>query len=219
MPAEPTNPRSTLSPGAIHPFSQRRLLHFLLLVLAISWSVAALNPTNRLEWAEANIPIACLLTIIAITYKLRPLSDVSYLLLTAFLLLAIAGSHFTYQQMPTGTWMALRLGISRNPYDRVVHFSVGLLLAYPVKETLRSILETDPPWTYFLPVVVFLAASSLWEIFEVFYGIDMHSNGNYVGSNGDPFDSQHDMACALAGSIVSMALTAAFDFLRRPRTS
>jgi putative membrane protein len=202
------------------PFRRRHRVHLTALVFTIFWIVAAIAPVNRVEWWEANIPVAGVLVIVVASYRWWPLSDLSYTLIAIFQMLAVLGGHYTYEGMPVGQWLQRTLGGARNHYDRIVHFGVGLLLAYPVRENLDRIARTLPPWTYFLPVTIIMAASSLWEIVEVVYGIGMHANGDYVGTGGDPFDSQHDMACALIGSLIAMGITGVWEYragLRGPR--
>jgi putative membrane protein len=112
--------------------------------------------------------------------------------------------------------MSALSGRERNDYDRLVHFSVGLLIYYPVFETLPRIARCRAPWSYLIPVAMILAASALWEIAEVYYGIGFHRNPGYAGAN-DPFDSQNDMAIAFAGALVAMFLTAILGFFSRER--
>jgi putative membrane protein len=190
----------------------RHRVHLVAFLFSTFWIVAAIAPANRVEWWEANIPILGVLMIVAASYRWWPLSDLSYALIAIFEVLSVLGAHYTYERMPVGHWLQQTFGAARNPYDRVVHLGVGLLLAYPVRENLGRIARTRPPWTYLLPVTIIMTASSLWEIFEVSYGIGMHANGDYVGTGSDPFDSQHDMACAFAGAIVAMGVTTAFEY-------
>jgi putative membrane protein len=155
-----------------------------------------------------------MLIILTVSYRWWPLSDLSYLLLLTFLLLATLGSHYSYERI--GAWLAAALGGARNPYDRVVHLCVGLLVYYPVYENLPRIARCRAPWSYLLPVAIILAASAIWEIAEVYYGIGMHQNPGYAGTE-DVNDSQHDMAIALVGSLIAMTITAGIHSLGRPR--
>jgi putative membrane protein len=204
--------RAAASHYDLLPLRMRHRVHLLAILFIVLWIVAAIAPVDRVEWWEANIPIAGVLVIVAASYRWWPLSDLSYALIAIFEILAVLGAHYTYERMPVGQWLQQLFGATRNPYDRAVHFGVGLLLAYPVRENLVRVARTRPPWTYLLPVTIIMAASSLWEIFEVFYGIGMHANGDYVGTGGDPFDSQHDMACALAGASVAMSVTIVCEY-------
>jgi putative membrane protein len=198
-------------------FLARHRLH-ILIVLFVAASVAgAFAPVNRSEWWEGNIPIVALLVVLVGSYRWWPLSDLSYLLLAIFLVLATIGSHYTYEKNPAGVWMSMLFHDSRNHYDRLVHFSVGLLIYYPVYENLPRIARCRAPWSYFLPLAILLSASALWEIAEVFYGIGMHANPGYTGTD-DAFDSQHDIASTLVGAIGAMFLTAVIHRIPQRRT-
>ncbi len=116
--AESTNP----------PFSARRRLQLLIMLFAVITIVAGAKPTDRMEWWEGNIPIIAMLVILTVSYRWWPLSDLSYILLAMFLLMATLGSHYTYERSPIGAWLAAILGGGRNPYDRLVHLCVGLLV-------------------------------------------------------------------------------------------
>lgn len=100
------------------------------------------------------------------SYRRFPLSDLSYLLLTAFLLLHAVGAHATYEKVPLGDWVGAALGLGRNHFDRLVHFSFGLLLAYPLHELLVRGPGLAAPWAYDFPVTTVLSWSGLFEIFE-----------------------------------------------------
>jgi putative membrane protein len=199
------------------PFLARRRLHLLIIVFGLVSIIAGAEPTDRMEWWEGNIPIIAMLVILTVSYRWWPLSDLSYMLLAVFLLMATLGSHYTYERSPIGAWLAHTLGRVRNPYDRLVHLCVGLLVYYPVYENLPRIARCRAPWSYLLPVAIILAASAIWEIAEVYYGIGMHQNPGYAGTE-DAFDSQHDMATALAGSVIAMIVTAGIHSLSRPGT-
>jgi putative membrane protein len=192
------------------PFSARRRLHFLILLFLAITIAAAVQPRDRAEWWEGNIPIIAMVVLLSVSYRWWHLSDFSYALLAIFLIMATFGSHYTYEHSPLGERVGAVLGIARNPYDRIVHLCVGLLISYPVNENLPRIARSRSPWRYLLSIAIILAASAVWEIAEVYYGIGMHHNPGYAGTD-DQFDSQHDMAAALMGSGITMLITAASD--------
>ena len=195
------------------PFARRRRLQLLVLIFLAITIAAGIAPADQMEWWEGNIPIIAMLVLLALSYRWWSLSDLSYALLGMFLLLATLGSHYTYEHSPLGERLGAILGVIRNPHDRVVHLSVGLLIYYPVYENLPRVARSRPPWSYLLPVAIILAASAIWEIAEVYYGIGMHRNPGYAGTD-DAFDSQHDMAMALVGSVIAMSVTAASRYFR-----
>ncbi len=198
------------------PFPARRRLHMLILIFLAITIAAGVAPSDRTEWWEGNIPIMALLLILTVSYRWWSFSDFSYALLGTFLIIATVGSHYTYEHNPVGEWLITVLGKGRNPYDRFVHLGVGLLISYPVYETLPRIARSRVPWSYLSSIAIILAASAIWEIAEVYYGIGMHQNPGYAGTE-DLFDSQHDMAMAFVGSATTMTITAAIDTVRRVR--
>ena len=205
--------RYSMPDSMTQPFSIRRRLHFLILLFLAITIASGIQPSDRAEWWEGNIPIITLLVLLCVSYRWWALSDFSYTLLGIFLVLATLGSHYTYEHSPLGERLAAVLGMSRNPYDRIVHLGVGLLISYPVYENLPRIVRSQAPWSYLLSIAIILAASAIWEIAEVYYGIGMHQNPGYAGTD-DQFDSQHDMAAALMGSSITMFITAASNMFR-----
>jgi putative membrane protein len=194
-------------------FFGRRRLHLLILLFVGITVAGGIAPRDRMEWWEGNIPILAMLLILTLSYRWWPLSDLSYALLATFLMLATLGSHYTYEHSPLGERLGALMRVVRNPYDRVLHLGVGLLIYYPVYENLPRIARARTPWSYLLPIAIILAASAVWEIAEVYYGIGMHQNPGYAGTE-DVFDSQHDMATALVGALIAMAITALCRGLR-----
>jgi putative membrane protein len=102
------------------------------------------------------------------------------------------------------------VGWERNNFDRVVHFSYGLLLAYPIREIFLRVVEVRGFWAYFLPMDVTLSTSALYELLE--WGAAATVGGDlgaaYLGTQGDIWDAQKDMALAAGGAVIAMAITA-----------
>jgi putative membrane protein len=138
-----------------------------------------------------------------------------------FLALHTVGAHYTYAEVPYDQWwqawtghtLNSVLGWERNNYDRVVHFSYGLLLAYPIREFFLRIVEVRGFWAYFLPLDVTLSTSALYELIE--WGAAMVFGGNlgmqYLGTQGDIWDAQKDMSLAALGALVAMLVTLALN--------
>lgn len=133
-----------------------------------------------------------------------------------FAVLHAVGAHYTYAQTPIGFGVQDLLGLSRNHYDRFVHFSSGLLLVYPMRELIRRRLHLHGLAAYLMPVVVLLAISASYEIVEYQAAriVDPDLGTAFLGTQGDEWDAQKDMALAALGSITGMLATA----LLRART-
>jgi len=177
----------------------------------------AYSPVDRQFWAIASIlPVLFVIVLIA-SYRYVPLSPLSYILIMGFLTLHTVGVHYTYAQVPVGAWLNDLLHLGRNHFDRIVHFSFGFLLAYPMEETFRLLGHARGWVLYYLPVITVLGLSALWEIFEAWVTQAVHPELGlaYLGAQGDVWDAQKDMAAAMYGSILCMGILLGLRILRR----
>jgi len=198
--------------------------HFLIIlsIIFISWTtLLALNPYDRADWALENVLVLVFIIIIASSYKSFPLSRISYTLIFTFLCLHELGAHFTYAKVPYDEWsqqlfgfsLNEALGFERNHFDRVIHFSYGLLLAYPIREMFIRIAAVKGFWGYFLPLDLTMSTSMLFELFEwaaaEFFGGELGMA--YLGTQGDVWDAHKDMALASLGALTTMLITAGMN--------
>ncbi len=201
----------TTSTDRIRPnFRQNRLLIGLAILYTLVWIWAAINPLHTDDWLLENILVIIFIFLLIVIYKKFPLSDLSYILITIFLILHTIGSHYTYAEVPFGFWLDETFNLGRNHYDRIVHFSFGLLLAYPIREVFLRVAHVKGFWAFYLPLDVTLAFSALYEMVEwgaarVFGG---ELGAAYLGTQGDIWDAQKDMLAATVGAIICMTITA-----------
>ncbi len=199
------------------------MLGALFLLLFFALGVA---PLDRKDWALENVLVILIVPFLILTRKQFPLSRVSYTTIFIFLCLHEVGAHYTYAMVPYDEWFKTLtgstfnelLGLERNHYDRLVHFSFGLLLAYPIREVFLRVANVRGVWGYYLPLDVTMATSMLFELFE--WGAAELFGGDlgvaYLGSQGDVWDAQKDMALATLGAIIAMCVTAAINaYLKR----
>lgn len=200
-------------------FARNRLLQVLALWYAVVWIVTSLRPLDRHDWLLENLLVFGLVIVLIGTYRAFPLSDLSYLLITAFMTLHAVGAHYTYAQVPLGFWMQHALGLARNHFDRIVHFSFGLLLAYPIREVFLRVANARGFWAYYLPLDVTLAFSALYEIMEMVIAtlVAPGTGDAWLGTQGDVWDPQKDMGLAALGALICMCITALMRRLRAPR--
>lgn len=198
---------------------------FLLLGLLAWYVVVSLwvahAPADRQFWILASILPALLVLFLIATHRVLPLSHASYLSITIFLTLHMVGVRYTYAEVPAGQWLDQVLHLDRNHFDRLVHFSFGFLMAYPLEESFR-VLACARGWLlYYLPVMTILGLSGLWEIIESWVTRAVHPELGltYLGSQGDVWDAQKDMAAALYGALLCMILLLLSRRFRRPRSS
>ena len=184
----------------------------LAIVYTIWWALMAISPNDRSDWMLENVLVFLAVGVLVYTYKAFPLSRVSYTCIFVFLTLHALGAHYTYAEVPYQDWMPFLAG-GRNQFDRVVHFSYGLLLAYPIREMFLRIGNVRGFWGYFLPLDLTMSTSMLYELIE--WGAAEAFGGDlgaaYLGTQGDVWDAHKDMALASLGALIAMVVTAAVN--------
>jgi putative membrane protein len=206
--------------------SHRRYLGLLTVVFAALWLALAIRPWYREDWAVENILVVALAVAIAVSQRWLLLSRLSYTLIFLFLCVHEVGAHYTYSEVPyderikavTGRSLNEAMGWQRNHFDRFAHFLYGLLMAYPLREFFLRVADARGFWGYFLPLDVTLSTSAMFELFE--WGAAEIFGGElgtaYLGTQGDMWDAQRDMALASAGALMAMLITASVNaYLRR----
>ena len=206
--------------------SHRRYLAVLGALFAALWIALAINPRYRQDWALENALVVVFGVAIAASHRRFVLSRLSYTLIFLFLCVHEVGAHYTYAEVPYDAWLKALTGSSlndamgwqRNHFDRFAHFLYGLVMAYPLREFFLRVADTRGFWGYFLPLDVTISTSAIFELFEwgaaeIFAG---ELGTAYLGTQGDMWDAQRDMALASAGALFAMLLTALVNvYLRR----
>ncbi len=179
---------------------------FLVLAFVAVWIWAAINPVYPHDWLLENYLVFIFVPLILIIGRWFKLSNVSYTLITLFMILHVIGSHYTYAEVPFGDLLKVWLNADRNMYDRLVHFSYGFLLAYPMREVFMRVGHAKGFWSYFLPVDITFAFSAIYEIIEwmTARNVDMSAGLAFLGAQGDIWDAQKDMLCAGVGALIAM---------------
>jgi putative membrane protein len=206
--------------------SHRTYLLILAFLFSVEWIALAINPYYRDDWALENALVVIAVIVLAASYKYLLLSRISYTLIFIFLCLHEIGAHYTYAEVPYDAWfMSLTgvtlndiLGWQRNNFDRVIHLSYGLLLAYPIREVFLRVANVRGFWGYFLPLILTMATSMMFELFE--WGAAVSFGGDlgmaYLGTQGDVWDGHKDMALASLGALIAMMITALLNvYLQR----
>src|SRR3989344_4363649 len=181
----------------------------LLLVVFITWIILGFNVTYRDEWIIENLLNVPFIILLLIFSKYFKLSKLSYVLIFVFMMLNEIGSHYTYAEVPFGFWLQNVLGLSRNHYDRIVHFCFGFLFAYPFREVFMRIGKTKGWWALLIPIITILGLAGVYEVIE--WGAAEVFGGDlgvaYLGTQGDVWDAQKDIALAGIGAIIAMLIT------------
>src|SRR3989344_640725 len=178
----------------------------LLIVFAVVWVWAAIEPKFPHDWLLENYLVFIFVPIIIVLGYWFKLSNLSYTLITVFMILHVIGSHYTYAHVPFGFTLQEWFGADRNMYDRLVHFTFGFLLAYPVREVFLRISKVKGFWGYYFPLDLTLAMSALYEIIEWLAArkVDPAAGIAFLGSQGDIWDAQKDMLLAGCGALIAM---------------
>jgi putative membrane protein len=208
---------TTASKGSFISFRDNRLLHVLCLAMAVVIVVTGYRPERVFDWWLENAAALTFLAVLGTTYRRLPLSDLSYLLIFVYLSMHEWGAEYKYSDVPLGEWMKPWLGTTRNHYDRVMHFSYGLLLAYPMQEWFMRVVGVTSRWRYLLPVESTLAFSACYEMLEAFAAsvLTPERGDEFVGMQGDMWDSQKDMLMAGLGAVTAMLVIAIVRTVRR----
>lgn len=190
-------------------------------LFAVIWLLLAVAPFYRHDWILENALVLAFVLAMAASWRWFMFSRVSLTLIFLFLCLHEVGAHYTYAEVPYDAWVKSltgrtfneMVGWHRNNFDRVVHFSYGLLLAYPIREIFLRVANVRGFWGYFLPLDLTMSSSMIFELFEwvaaEMFGGDL--GVAYLGTQGDVWDAHKDMALASLGALVAMLLTAAIN--------
>ena len=187
---------------------ETRLPLVLLALVAAALMASALAPYDRATWWMEVAPVLIAAPVLVATHRRFPLTPLLQVLIAAHALVLIVGGSWTYARVPVGFWLQDLLALDRNPYDRIGHFMQGLVPAIAARELLlRHRVLRPGGWLFFLVVCVCLAISALYELVEWGAAVALGQGAEaFLGTQGDPWDTQGDMAMALLGALVAQLL-------------
>ena len=182
----------------------REPLALLLAVVAVL-ALSGIGPHHRFTWLLEVAPILIGLPLLVATRRRFPLTPLLYRLLFLHAVILAVGGHYTYAEVPLGFWVRDALGLARNHYDRLGHFAQGFVPAILAREILiRCSPLRRGRWLFFLVVCVCLAFSAFYELIEWWTAAATGEGATaFLGTQGDPWDTQWDMFLALLGAITS----------------
>jgi putative membrane protein len=177
-----------------------------LVVAALLISGAA--PYDRGTWVLETAPVFIALAVLTATRQRFPLTPLLYILIAAHALVLIYGGAYTYARVPLGDWLQSAFGMMRNPYDRIGHFMQGFVPAMVAREVLiRREVVNGAAWRNFLIVCICLAISVNYEFLEWWAALALGQGADaFLGTQGDPWDTQWDMFMAMVGAITALLL-------------
>ena len=195
-----TQPLFLLTP---HSSLMRPLLLAVVLIV-LAWS--GITPHDRFTWLLEVAPVLIGLPIVILTAKRFPLTALSCILLAIHACILMVGGKYTYAEVPLGFWVSDLVGWTRNNYDRLGHLAQGFVPAIVGREIL---LRTSPlrpgKWLGFIVVCICLAISASYELVEWRTAVSTGGAADaFLGTQGDPWDTQEDMAMAAVGAVVAL---------------
>lgn len=174
------------------------------LAMLVSGALIAsgIAPFDRLTWLMEVAPVLIALPLLYATRHSYPLTTLLYLLIAAHALVLIGGGAYSYARVPLGFWLQDLLGTTRNPYDKIGHFMQGFVPAMVAREILcRGAYVRGRRMTAFLCLCVALAISAAYELIEWAAALALGQGADeFLGTQGDPWDTQSDMFMALLGA-------------------
>jgi putative membrane protein len=186
--------------------SQDRLLVLLGIVVLVALVVSGVAPYDRATWLMEIAPVLIAAPVLIGTYRRFPLTTLLYVLIVLHALVLILGGVYTYARVPLGFWLQDLFDLDRNPYDGIGHFMQGFVPALIAREILvRGGHVTGRRMTAFLSICVALAVSALYELIEWWAALALGQGADeFLGTQGDPWDTQADMFLALVGASLSL---------------
>lgn len=186
---------------------------YCLFIYSAIWIILAIKPLNRFDWFLENLLPLIFIPALILSYKKFRLSNLSYTLILIFMILHAIGAHYTYSEVPFIKSLFNNLNFQRDNYDRLVHFTFGFLMTYPIREFLVKFANIKKSWSYILPINIIISASALYEIIEWSVAVIVQPNNAiaWLGIQEDIFDAQKDMLMAAIGSIIIMIFTHFFN--------
>ena len=180
----------------------------LLAIVLAALAASGISPHDRLTWWMEVAPVLIALPLLMATHRRFPLTRLVLALIAVHALILILGGTYTYARVPLGFWLQDVFDFARNPYDRIGHFAQGFVPAMVARELLlRLHVLRRPRWLFFLVCCICLAISATYELIEWLAAVLMGGEAeDFLGTQGDPWDTQSDMALALLGAALAQAL-------------
>lgn len=192
---------STLSPRALW-------LYAAITVALLVWS--GIGAYELPTWAMEVAPVIIALPVLLVTHRRFPLTTLLYALILLHFAVLMLGGHYTYARVPLGFWMQEWFGFERNHYDRIGHLMQGFVPAIVARELLLRLTPLQRGgWLFTLVTATCLAISALYELIEWGAAVALGSGADeFLGTQGDPWDTQKDMFMAWLGAMAAQLLLA-----------
>jgi putative membrane protein len=190
------------------PSSRTQWLLVFALLLVVLLALSGYRPYDYGTWALEVAPVIIALPILFATYKRFPLTTLLYVCIVAHSVVLIVGGAYTYARVPLGFELQQFFGLERNPYDKIGHFMQGFVPALVAREILiRGDFVRGRRMLAFLCVCIVMAISAVYELIEWWVALAFGQGAvEFLGTQGDPWDTQSDMFFALIGAALALLL-------------
>lgn len=190
--------------------TRERLLPLLGFLLVLCLLLSGIRPYDRATWFMEVLPVIIALPVLAATRHRFPLTTLLYWLIFIHALILILGGTYTYARVPLGFWLQDLLGTVRNPYDKIGHFAQGFVPVMIAREILlRGRYVTGPRMLAFLSLCVAMTISAWYELIEWTAALAVGEGADeFLGTQGDQWDTQSDMFFAMLGALAALTLLA-----------
>ncbi len=185
---------------------------FLLIAFSFALAVSAIHPHDYFTWFLEVVPALIAVPILVFTFRRFPLTNLLYTFIFVHALILVVGGHYTYAQEPLFNWIRDHFHLSRNYYDRVGHFAQGFVPALVAREifTRLNVIKRGR-WMFVVVLSVCLAISAMYELFEWRVAVAEGSKADdFLGTQGDPWDTQEDMATCFVGALCALLFLSRF---------
>jgi putative membrane protein len=203
-----------MNPSEAQEADGRHSLLAVTVIWAIALIVSGIAPRDRLTWFMEVAPALIVLPLLLATRNRFPFTTLAYSLICIHGLILIVGGTYTYAHVPAGFWVQEWLALERNPYDRLGHFAQGFIPAIVAREILVRTFRLAPgKFLFFVTTSICLAVSALYELIEWWAALALGQGAHeFLGTQGDEWDTQWDMFLALLGACASqLALSRVHD--------
>lgn len=190
-----------------------KLLLMLSVILISYWVYGWFNCIDRKDWIIENQLVFIGITILFATRKWHRFSNTGYVCIFLFIMLHLYGAFYAYTQNAFGELLQQKFDLWRNPYDRIVHFSFGLLMAYPFREILINKFKVAKKASWFLPIEIAFSFGTIFEMIEWAVSIltTKETGETYVATQGDVWDAHKDIILAALGAAIAMFIVYLFS--------
>jgi putative membrane protein len=190
------------------PAAARNEALVLLALAGVALVVSGIGPRDRATWVMEVLPVVIAAPLLVFTWSRFRLTPLAYRLIFLHALILVLGGHYTYAHVPLGFWLQDLLGFARNPYDRIGHFAQGFVPAIVAREILLRVTPLRPgKMLFFLVACVCLAISATYEFIEWWAALALGQGAHeFLGTQGDEWDTQWDMFLALTGAVTAQLL-------------